>query len=84
MTPEEIQRDVSLCKEFNIDTIRTSHYPPDPMLLEWCDELGVYVVDEADLETHGAFMQQFPPNFHTISQDVAWQQRYLDRVQRPY
>lgn len=84
MTPEEIRRDAEICKEYNIDTIRTSHYPPDPMLLEWCDELGIYVVDEADLETHGAFMQQFPPNFHTISQDAAWENRYLDRVQRLY
>ena len=84
MTPEEIERDVRICKDFNMDTIRTSHYPPDPMLLEWCDELGIYVVDEADLETHGAFMQQFPPNFHTISQDPKWEERYLDRVRRLY
>lgn len=84
LTPEEIRRDVKICKEYNIDTIRTSHYPPDPMLLDWCDELGIYVVDEADLETHGAFMQQFPPNFHTISQDPRWETRYLDRVQRLY
>ena len=84
LTPEEIRRDVQICKEYNIDTIRTSHYPPDPMLLEWCDELGIYVVDEADLETHGAYMQQFPPNFHTISQDPKWEGRYIDRVQRLY
>ena len=84
MTPDQIRRDVQLCKNFNMDTIRTSHYPPDPMLLEWCDELGVYVVDEADLETHGAFMQQMPPNFHTISQDPMWEERYLDRVKRLY
>ncbi len=84
LTPEEIERDVRICKEYNIDTIRTSHYPPDPMLLEWCDELGIYVVDEADLETHGAFMQQFPPNFHTVTQDPKWEGRYLDRVQRLY
>lgn len=84
LTPEEIKRDVMICKDYNIDTIRTSHYPPDPMLLEWCDEFGIYVVDEADLETHGAFMQQFPPNFHTISQDPKWENRYLDRVQRLY
>jgi len=84
LTPDEIQRDVQICKEYNINTIRTSHYPPEPMLLEWCDELGIYVVDEADLETHGAFMQQFPPNFHTISQDPTWEPRYLDRVQRLY
>lgn len=84
LTPEEIRRDVQLCKDYHIDTIRTSHYPPDPMLLEWCDELGVYVVDEADLETHGAFMQQFPPDFHTISKDPKWEKHYLDRVERLY
>ena len=84
LTPEEILRDVQICKEYHINTIRTSHYPPDPLLLECCDELGIYVVDEADLETHGAFMQQFPPNFHTISQNSEWENRYLDRVQRLY
>lgn len=84
LTPQEIERDVRLCKEYHIDTIRTSHYPPDPMLLEWCDELGVYVVDEADLETHGVLMQQFPPNFNTLTQDEKWQNRYLDRVSRLY
>jgi len=84
MTPAEIERDVRLCKEYNIDTIRTSHYPPDPMLLEWCDELGIYVVDEADLETHGAFMHQFPPNFHTITHEPKWENHYLDRVRRLY
>ena len=55
MTPDEIERDVLLCKEFNIDTIRTSHYPPDPLLLELADELGIYIVDENDLETHGTW-----------------------------
>lgn len=84
LTPKEIEQDVRLCKQYNIDTIRTSHYPPDPMLLEWCDELGIYVVDEADLETHGVLMQQFPPNFNTLTQDVRWQNRYLDRVCRLY
>lgn len=84
LTPQEIEQDVRLCKQYHIDTIRTSHYPPDPMLLEWCDELGIYVVDEADLETHGVLMQQFPPNFNTLTQDVKWQNRYLDRVHRLY
>ena len=84
MTAEEIRRDVEICKRFNIDTVRTSHYPPDPMFLELCDEMGLYVVDEADLETHGAFMQQFPPNFHTLTQDPAWENRYLDRARRLY
>lgn len=61
MTPDEIERDIQVCKDFNIDTIRTSHYPPDPLLLELADEAGIYIVDENDLETHGTFAHQLPP-----------------------
>lgn len=84
MTPDEIERDVKLCKEFNIDTIRTSHYPPDPLLLELADELGVYIVDENDLETHGTFAHQLPPTYNSISHDPRWQKHYLDRITRLY
>ena len=84
LTPDEILRDVKLCKAYNIDTIRTAHYPPDPLLLELCDEYGIYVVDEADLETHGTFSMQLPPTYNSLSQDPKWQIRFLDRVQRLY
>ena len=84
MTPEEIERDVLICKEFNIDTIRTSHYPPDPLLLELADEVGIYIVDENDLETHGTFAHQLPPTYNSISHDPKWQARYLDRITRLY
>jgi len=84
MTPEDIERDVKLCKEYNIDTIRTSHYPPDPLLLECCDEWGIYVVDEADLETHGTFSMQLPPNYNSITHNPKWEPRYVDRVRRLY
>ena len=84
LTPEEILRDVQLCKQYNIDTIRTSHYPPDPLLLELCDELGIYVVDEADLETHGTFSMQLPPTYNSLSHDKKWENRFVDRVQRLY
>ena len=84
MTPDEIERDVLLCKDFNIDTIRTSHYPPDPLLLELADELGVYIVDENDLETHGTYVQQLPPTYNSISHDPKWQKHYLDRIARLY
>ncbi|MBR1684515.1 MAG: hypothetical protein IJ708_05210 [Clostridia bacterium] len=84
MTPEEIERDVRICKDFNIDTIRTSHYPPDPLLLEYADELGIYIVDENDLETHGTFAHQLPPTYNTISHDPKWQKHYLDRITRLY
>jgi beta-galactosidase len=50
---EYIQRDLLLMKRHNINAIRTSHYPPDPCLLDLCDELGFWVIDEADLECHG-------------------------------
>ena len=84
MTPEEIERDIALCKEYNIDTIRTAHYPPDPYLLELCDEMGIYVVDEADIETHGSFVHKFPPNYGRITHDPFWEKHYLDRGIRLY
>lgn len=84
MTPEELERDVRLCKDYNIDTVRTSHYPPDPYFLELCDEEGLYVVDEADLETHGTFIHRLPPSYNRISHDPFWQKHYLDRALRLY
>ena len=84
LTPDEIERDVRLCKEFNIDTIRTSHYPPDPLLLEMADEMGVYIVDENDLETHGTVVMQLPSTYNSISDDPKWEPRYVDRIQRLY
>lgn len=84
LTPEEIRRDLLLCKEHNIDTIRTSHYPPDPLLLELAEELGLYVIDENDLETHGTWAMRLPPSYDRISDDPRWEPRYLDRISRLY
>lgn len=84
LTPDEIERDVLVCKEYNIDTVRTSHYPPDPLFLELADELGLYIVDEADLETHGVFTMKLPPSYNHISHDPKWENHYLDRARRLY
>ena len=84
LSPEELERDMRLCKEYNIDTVRTSHYPPDPYMLELCDELGIYVVDEADLETHGTFIHKLPPSYNRISDDPKWAAHYVDRAARMY
>jgi len=84
LTPDEIERDILLCKAHNMDTIRTSHYPPDPLLLELCSEHGIYVVDENDLETHGTFAHQLPPSYNSISHDEKWQPRYLERIRHLY
>ena len=53
MTDEDILTDLRLMKKLNINCIRTSHYPPTSKFLDFCDEMGFYVVLEADLETHG-------------------------------
>ncbi len=59
MTDEEILQDLRLIKSLNMNTIRTAHYPPCPKFLDWCDELGFYVVLETDLEAHGS-IHRFP------------------------
>lgn len=46
-------RDVELMKQHNINAVRTSHYPDDPRFYDLCDEYGIYVLSEADIETHG-------------------------------
>lgn len=84
MTPAEIERDLRLCKDYNIDTVRTSHYPPDPLLLELADELGLYIIDENDLETHGTWAHRLPPSYDLISDDPKWEPRYIDRISRLY
>lgn len=53
LTEEDILKDLTAMKELNINTIRTSHYPPTPEFLNMCDRMGFYVVDETDIETHG-------------------------------
>jgi len=53
MTKEELMYDFTQMKKLNINTIRTSHYPPTPWFLEMCDELGFYVILETDIESHG-------------------------------
>ncbi|MBR6044293.1 MAG: glycoside hydrolase family 2 [Ruminococcus sp.] len=50
---EQMIRDLTLMKKHNINAVRTSHYPNAPEFYRLCDELGLYVIDEADLESHG-------------------------------
>ncbi len=76
---ESMLRDITLMKQHNINTVRTSHYPNDPRWLDLCDRLGLYVIDEADLETHGFGITG---NVSQISDDPAWEAAYLDRAER--
>lgn len=71
---EEMLQDVLLMKQFNFNAVRCSHYPPDPAFLDLCDEYGLYVVDEANIESH---------DFHNqLCQNHRFATAWLDRVMR--
>src|SRR5581483_3032904 len=74
VTRESIEADVRLMKRHNINAIRTSHYPNDPYLYDVCDRLGMYVVDEANIEAH-AYLR-------SLSKDPTWTPAILQRVTR--
>ena len=82
LTGEEIEEELKLMKKLNINSIRTSHYPPDPTLITLADLMGFYIVDEADIETHGAGDIKVPYDNCLISHDLKWEGRYVDRVSR--
>lgn len=76
---EHARKDLARMKRFNVNAIRTSHYPPHPRLLDLADELGFWVVLECDLETHGFDKVGWVGN---PSDDPEWRGAYLDRIRR--
>jgi beta-galactosidase len=74
VTLEEIRQDLMLMKEYNFNAVRTAHYPNDPYLYDLADELGLYVVDEANIECHG--------HYDMICREHSYAASMLDRVQR--
>ena len=97
MTEEEILQDLYMMKQLNINCIRTSHYPPTPKFLEYCNRLGFYVMLETDIETHG-FTFRYPHdvldderklydfigNPEWIGNQPEWKAAYIDRIERAY
>ncbi len=73
---EHMRRDLLIMKAHNVNMIRTSHYPNDPRLLAMADELGIYICDETDIETHGM------RPWNRISDDPEWEEAYVDRARR--
>ncbi len=80
MSHEDILRDLKLMKSLNVNSVRTSHYPPDPFFIIACTVLGLYVCDEADIEAHGTC--DFLGDYNYIASDPIWLQRFCDRVKR--
>jgi beta-galactosidase len=71
---EHMRRDAVLMKQFNFNAVRTAHYPTDPYWLELCDELGLYVIDEANIESH---------DFHNqLCANPRYATAWLDRAMR--
>ena len=70
---EAMLEDIKLMKQFNINTVRNSHYPNDPYWYKLCDEYGIYLVDEANLESHGA-------NGLLPRSDPKWTAAAIDRM----
>jgi beta-galactosidase len=71
---EQLVQDITLMKQFNFNAVRTSHYPNDPRWLDLCDEYGLYVIDETNLESH---------DFHNyLCKDPRYATPWLDRAMR--
>lgn len=88
LTPEKMLRDILLIKKSNINFIRTSHYPNDPRFAELCDEYGIMLCDEADIETHGMGYDYSDtwdwPRWSSLSDSPEWRESYIDRAARLY
>ena len=74
-TREDIRADLLQMKRANINAVRTAHYPNDPALVELADELGFYVVAEANIESHGMGYKE-----ESLAKNPAWFEAHLDRV----
>lgn len=74
MTEDLIRQDIITMKQHNINAVRTSHYPNDPMFYQLCDELGMYVVDEANVEAHHHYAR--------LGAEPEWSGQFLNRGMR--
>lgn len=83
-TRELMMKDIGLMKMFNINAVRTSHYPNDPLWYKLCDQYGLYVVDEANIETHGMGVEFQGPYDKSVHPAYLpqWAAAHMDREQR--
>ena len=88
-TDEELRQDLLLMKKLNINCVRTSHYPPTPKFIGMCDEIGLYVVCETDIETHG-FLRRLPNVEYVFDVESNawpatmsdWKDEHIERMKR--
>ncbi|MGB5498320.1 MAG: glycoside hydrolase family 2 TIM barrel-domain containing protein, partial [Maribacter sp.] len=80
VSKESMERDIKLMKQNNINAVRSSHYPNDPYWLELCDTYGLYVVDEANIESHPLAIDEKTQ----IGNELSWYEAHLSRTQRMF
>ncbi len=77
---ETMMKDIRMMKRNNVNAIRTCHYPQSPMMYDLCDEYGLYVVDEANIEIHGmGVVHNYPDTTNHPAYHPAWRDCMLDR-----
>jgi beta-galactosidase len=77
ISEESMIRDIQLMKQFNINAVRTCHYPDDPRWYELCDQYGLYLIDEANIESHGMGYDE-----KSLAKNPDWGPAHLDRTIR--
>ncbi|MBF4487159.1 glycoside hydrolase family 2 TIM barrel-domain containing protein [Flavobacterium sp. CSZ] len=78
ISKERMEQDIKVMKEFNINAVRMSHYPNDEYFYELCDKYGIYVVDEANIESHGMGYDITK----TLGNKPDWELSHIERMQR--
>ena len=79
VTRQQMEEDVRMMKQYNINAVRCSHYPANEYFYDLCDEYGLYVIDEADLECHGF---EWVENYTWITDDPEWKDAFVERSRR--
>ncbi|MGR3808928.1 glycoside hydrolase family 2 TIM barrel-domain containing protein [Jiulongibacter sp. NS-SX5] len=84
ISKESMLEDIRLMKLFNINTVRSSHYPNDPSWLKLCNQYGLFVIDEANIETHGMGAELQAPFDKSVHPAYLpeWKEAHLDRARR--
>ncbi|MFK8163843.1 MAG: glycoside hydrolase family 2 TIM barrel-domain containing protein [Lewinella sp.] len=80
VSKESMERDIQLMKQHNINAVRSSHYPNHPYWYDLCDKYGLYVIDEANVESHPLANDEATQ----LGNELSWLPAHLDRTQRMY
>ncbi|MFB6454266.1 glycoside hydrolase family 2 TIM barrel-domain containing protein [Chitinophaga sp. Hz27] len=80
LSHEDMRKDMEMMKKLNVNAVRHSHYPPDPYWMQLCDEYGLYVIDEANIESHGRYYDLA----YSFANDKQWRVPHLERILRMY